>query len=379
MTPDPTTLPVTLAHPREVQSDPRLPDRAPAAPHEPGGTTASEDNGHHRRPLRLAIYALITAATIAFAYLALHSVKFGQVWHALRYSDYVWLIPALAVFAAATMARALRWHALFAPDRRPALGAVTNAMLVGYLFNNIMPARAGEAARVVTLTQRAGTPAAEALGTVVVERVFDVLSILIVFFAAAPWLPQVSWFRAAELAAVVLAVGLGAVIGVLAVYGDRPLHYVMRPLGRLPGLSVEKVQRLGLELVDGLHGLRRPRVALAAFSWSLSAWVLSALSAWLVTFAFNLHLGFDAGVLVTVAVGAGMILPSPPAAVGVFEAAVLLAMQAYGLDQTKALPFALILHMVNFLPFLLAGVLALQYNAAIMRRRGRLAALGGAA
>ena len=252
-------------------------------------------------------------------------------------------------------------------------------MLVGYLFNNIMPARAGEAARVVTLTQRAGTPAAEALGTVVVERVFDVLSILIVFFAAAPWLPQVSWFQAAELVAVGLAVGLASVIGVLAVYGDRPLHFMMRPLGRIPRLSVEKVQRLAQELVDGLHGLRRPRVALAAFGWSLSAWVLSSLSAWLVTFAFNLHLGFDAGVLVTVAVGAGMILPSPPAAVGVFEAAVLLAMQAYGLDQTQALPFALILHMVNFLPFLLAGVAALQYNAATTRRRARLATLEGAA
>lgn len=363
MTPETTTL-----------TDMPAPAPAPGRAESPAPPPAAR---HHRSPVRIGLYGLLAVATVGFSYLALRSVHFNQVWRALRDSDYIWLIPALAAFAASTMARALRWHALFAPGRRPPLGSVTNAMLVGYLFNNIMPARAGEAARVVTLTKRAGTPAAESLGTVVVERVFDVLSILIVFFAAAPWLPQVSWFRAAELAAVVLAVGLIGVIVVLAVYGDRPLHFVLRPLGRMPGLSVEKVQKLGAELVDGLHGLRRPRVALAAFGWSLSAWVLSSLSAWLVTFAFHLHLGFDAGVLVTVAIGAGMILPSPPAAVGVFEAAVLLALQAYGLDQTRALPYALILHMVNFLPFLLAGGLALQYNATTARRRTRLATAEG--
>src|SRR5947209_18683721 len=124
----------------------------------------SPANARSRTPLRIALYALLAVATVGFGYLALRSVHFDQVWRALRDSHYTWLIPAFAAFAAATMARALRWHALFAPGKRPPLGAVTNAMLVGYLFNNIMPARAGEAARVVTLTQRAGTPAAEAVG-----------------------------------------------------------------------------------------------------------------------------------------------------------------------------------------------------------------------
>jgi len=206
---------------------------------------------------------------------------------------------------------------------------------------------------------------------VVVERVFDVLSILVIFFAAAPWLPSVSWFRGAAIAAIAIAVVLGGVIVVLAVYGDRPLHFVLRPLSRLPILSIERVEALGHELVEGLSGLRRPRVALAALTWSLAAWLLSALSAWLATFAFGLHLGFDAGVLVIVALGLAMILPSPPAAVGVFEAAALLALNAYGYAQESALPYAIVLHMLNFLPFVAAGVIALHLNAADGRRRAR--------
>jgi uncharacterized membrane protein YbhN (UPF0104 family) len=97
--------------------------------------------------------------------------------------------------------------------------------------------------------------------------------------------------------------------------------------------------------------------------------VLSAVSAWLVTYAFHLHLGLDCGVLVAVAVGLAMILPSPPAAVGVFEAAALLALKAYGISQTRALPYALVLHLFNFIPFLVMGGIALHLNALLARRR----------
>ncbi len=339
-------------------------DRSPGTP--PAGAS-------HRHALRSVAYVLIVVLTVAFSYLALRGVHLDRVWTDLRTSDYGWLFAALAAFALSTMARAVRWRALFAPERRPGLWPVTNAMLVGYLFNNVFPARAGEAARVVALNQRAGTPAAEAVGTVMVERVFDVLSILVIFFVASPWLPQVSWFHGAAVAAIVLAIGLGSVTLVLAVYGDRPVRLLARPLGRLPLLSAERVEYAAAELVDGLSGLRRGRVALSALSWSLAAWLLSALSAWMVTFAFHLHLGFSAGVLVVVAVGLAMILPSPPAAVGVFEAAALLALNAYGLSETRALPFALVLHMINFVPFIAVGAVVLHLNATHARRRRRAA------
>jgi uncharacterized protein (TIRG00374 family) len=315
------------------------------------------------------VYLLTAGVTVVFSYLALRDVDFATVGHALAHSNYWWLVPALAAFALATFARALRWHALFAPERRPPLRAVGNAMLVGYLFNNILPARAGEAVRVVTLRQRAGTGAAEVVGTVVVERLFDLLSILLIFFAAQPWLPHVSWFHKAAIAAIVLAVGLVAVVAVLVVFGERPVHFLARPLGRLPLLSAERVERWVGDLVAGLSGLHRPTIAFFGFFWSVSAWLLSSLSAWMVTYAFGLHLGFAAGILSSVAVGLAMILPAPPASVGVFEAAALLALDAYGISHTRALPYALVLHIVNFVPFVVFGAIALHLNALHARRQ----------
>jgi uncharacterized protein (TIRG00374 family) len=323
---------------------------------------------------RTLLYAGIVGLTVFFSYLALRGVDFAGVGRALAHSNYGWLVPALGAFGLATLARALRWHALFAPERRPPLRAVGNAMMVGYLFNNILPARAGEAARVVTLRQRAGTAPAEVVGTVVVERLFDVLSILLIFFAAQPWLPHVSWFGTAAIAAIVLAAALATAIVVLVIYGDRPVRFLARPLGRLPLLTAERVERAAADLVAGLSGLHRPAVAFMGFFWSLAAWLLSSASAWLVTYAFGLHLGFDAGILVSVGVGLAMIVPVP-AGLGVFEAAALLALNAYGISNTSALPYALVLHVVNFLPFVVFGGLALHFNAVHARRRDRARAL----
>jgi uncharacterized protein (TIRG00374 family) len=304
-----------------------------------------------------------------FTYLAVRHVRFAEAWRALKSSDTPWLVPAVGAFAVSIFVRALRWRALFARDRRPPIRPVTNAMMIGYLFNNILPARAGEAARVVTLTQRAGTPPAEIIGTAVVERVYDVLSIFVVFFIAEPWLPHVSWAHTAAVVAGVLALLLAAAIWALVVHGDRPLRFLMRPLARLPFLSGERVDTFATELASGLGGLRDPRVALPAFGWSLVAWLLSAVCAYFVGLTFFPHFAFAAGVLVVVALGLAMIIPSPPAAVGVFEAAALLGLQAYGISQTRALPFAVVLHLVNFVPFLVIGVVLLQLNARHGARR----------
>jgi hypothetical protein len=314
-----------------------------------------------RRSGRIANVAMI-AVTLVFSYFALSGVHLGEAWHALRTTDYLWLLPALLALGAAMTARALRWRSLFAPGRRPPLSTVYDAMMVGYLYNNILPARSGEVARVVVLTRRSHAKPVEIVGTTVLERVYDIVGLLVIFFLAQPWLPAVSWFRAAAIVAAVLAVAVTAAAVVLGVYGERALHLPLRPLGRLPFLSSERIEHAATELTHGLSALRDPGVAVLGLLWTLVAWMLSALLAYFVSTAFHLHLPFACSVLVTVTVGLAMILPAPPAALGVFEGAVLIAMKAYGLSHSAALPYALVLHLANFVPFILVGVLLLRYN-----------------
>jgi glycosyltransferase 2 family protein len=328
-----------------------------------GGEGRPSEGSVVRRRRRLLVNIAVIAVTVLFCYVALSHLRLGEGWKAVQRSDFWWLIPALGAFALGNVARALRWRSLFPAGRRPPRATTLNAMMIGYLYNNILPARAGEPARVAVLTQRSSSPAVEITGTVALERLYDVLGILAIFFLAWPWLPHVSWFKAAAIVAIALVTAIAIAATVLTIFGDRPLRVLLNPLRRFSPLSEERLERWLGELVHGLSGLRDWRVAIPALILTIVAWFMSILCAYFVILAVQPQLPFAAAVLVLVAIGASMILPSPPAAVGVFEGATLLALHAYGLSHSVALPYALVLHLVNFVPFVVVGVLLLHYNS----------------
>ena len=298
------------------------------------------------------------ALTAVFAYVAVRDTRPGEVWEALRDSDWLWLVPALAVLAVGIALRAVRWWVLFEPGTRPPLRAVVEATLIGYFFNNVLPLRAGEAARIVALRRRARASWAEAGATVALERAFDVLAVLALLFALVPWLPEVSWLRVAGVLAAVLLLLLAGAAVVLAVWGDRPLQRLFRPLHRL--FSSERVEVGAASLARGLVGLRRMRIAVPALALTVVSWVVFGLSTWLAMLGFHLGLSPAAGIFVMIALGLSAILPASPAGVGVFEATVVVALSAYDVDESEALSFALVLHALNFFPFIAAGLLVLR-------------------
>ena len=295
-----------------------------------------------------------------FAYLAVRNVRFGDVWDGLTQSDHWWLVPAFLMLALTVVVKAVRWRYLFRREARPPLGPTLSSILIGSFFNAVLPARAGEAARVLALNNRAGTSRAEAASTIVVERSYDVVMLLVLLFVAYPWLPQVTWLHNAAVLAVTLTAALVGVIVVLAIFGSRPLHWMLRPLARLPFATREQLEEIGDKLGHGLAGLRHWRLALGALVWTTVGWLTLAASTWFVMRGFHLGLGFAAAILVVIATNLAMILPSSPSAIGVFEAACLVALRPYGVPDADALSFALVLHALNFIPFIVAGLVVLR-------------------
>ena len=314
------------------------------------------------RGRRLLLWGGI-AVTVLSAYLAVRNADLGEVRRALETSDYWWLIPAFAALAVAVVMRAVRWRSLFAPATRPPFAAVMRALLIGYLFNNVLPARAGEAARIIALRTDAGTSAAEGTATVVTERIYDVLVLLALLFVATPWLPAVSWLRAAAFVGLLIVAGVVAAIIVFGRYRERPLRWLMRPLTRIPVISIERADAAAANVGQGLVGFRDRRVAATALFWTVLSWLVLALSAWLVTFGFHLELSPAAGILVIVATNLALVLPSSPAAVGVFEAATLVALDAYDIPASSALSYALVYHALNLFPYVLVGLAVVAMQA----------------
>jgi uncharacterized protein (TIRG00374 family) len=315
--------------------------------------------------------------TLGFAYLAVRDVDVGRLGDSLRDSNYWWLVPAAATLAVAFFLRALRWQFLFSAGTRPPLWPTTQALLIGQFFNNVLPLRAGDAARILALHSLAHRSRAETTGTVLIERVLDVLALLLVFFAALPWLPEVGWLRAAGALALALMLGLVAAIVVLRVYGERPLRFVLGPLGRLRFVSAKRVEAAVGNMMGGLIALRSLRLGLLALALTILSWALLGVSFWFVMLGFDLGLSPAAGLLTIVATGLSLIIPSAPAAVGVFEGAVILALAAYHIPQERSLSFALVVHALNVLPFVAAGLLVLNLQRRVfVRSPGRNASKG---
>jgi uncharacterized protein (TIRG00374 family) len=325
---------------------------------------------------RLAAWVGVAVSAV-FVWLAVRNVDFGLVGTALREASWWPVVPALVAIAAATVVRALRWQALFAPETRPPLGPVTGAMLIGLLFNSILPARAGEAARIVALHRETDTSRAEALATAVAERVYDVFVLLALLFVAAPLLPSVSWLGKAAVAAGGLASLIAAAVLVLVRWRERPVVWALGQLARTGLVTAERTEQAARNLVAGLASFRRPSIALRAFALTLASWLLLALSAWLLLAGFDFAgAGFGAGLLATIATTLVLVIPAAPGGVGQFETAAIVALSAFGVDSSRALSYGVVLHAVNVVPYLGAGYVALRLHAVAVRRR-RTPAAGG--
>lgn len=308
---------------------------------------------------RAVLFVFGVAVSLFFGYLAVRDIRPADTWQAFLDTDYVWLVPGTALFALAFFIRAVRWRALFTRARRPPLWPVVQSLFVGYLANNLLPVRAGEAARVVALNKLSRTSVAESTATVIVERAFDVLALLLLLFLMLPWLPEITWMQTAALLALFLLAALAALAIVFVRYGDRPLQFLFRPLGRISFLPRDSIARAPANFLHGLAGLLNVRLGFVAFGWTTLSWLVLGLSFWCVMEAFHLGLSPLAGLLVVIAIGLAMILPSSPAALGVFEGATVLVLSAYSIDSSTALSYALVLHATNFFPFIVVALVVL--------------------
>lgn len=306
---------------------------------------------------RAALLALCVLSSLGGGWFALRGLSTSVIGDQLANARPGWLALALATFAVAMVVRSVRWWVFFPRGRRPSLTHVTEAMFVGYLFNNILPARAGEAARVIALRRSARTPVAEITGTVISERLVDTAVLVALFAACTPWLPAsvISTTALAALAAVLVA-GC-AVVLVLALPPVQAL-LAEQAGARLPRWTVVLDQIAHAR--TGLTGiLSDPAAAAAGVSLTAVSWLLLGVSDWCLLRCFDLPVGLEGGILISLATGIAMVIPSAPASLGVFEATTVLVLRGYPVGHAAALGYAVTLHALNIVPLIAAGGLAL--------------------
>lgn len=302
--------------------------------------------------------ALEVAISLGFLILALRGIRLAELWEALRHANYIWLAPGVVVTVALLYLKGWRWQLLFRPEYRLRFRAVFTAMCAGYLASNVLPGRAGELVRLVLLVSDERVGAARTLSTIVVERLLDILSMLVILVLLLPFvqLPQ-DMTRGAQALGVLALVGATAML-VLSFWKERVLGWAHVILSRVRFLDKPGIYAALGHLIDGFAALRG-RMGVFLFGNSLLGWVGVIGMAWSAGQAVHLRAPVTAVVFAVVVTTLGMLLPSTPGYIGVFHYLVTVALAPFGVAKEQALTFALVWHSVNYLTLTFSGVVAL--------------------
>lgn len=304
------------------------------------------------------------AVSALFVWLALRGIDLGRAWTALQSANYWWLVPAVAVYFLAVWARVWRWHYLLRPLKRIPLRAMFPVVVIGYMGNNIYPARIGEVLRAYVLKRKEGVPVSASLATVVVERVFDGVVMLGFVIFNLPALATISgdsgFVGSIQQVAVVGTAAFAAALTVFLLMAMFPrqsldlFHRFAEPL--LPGGIRPKVVGMAVSFWTGLESLRSPRNILMVFVTSVAIWLLETVKYWFVMRAFSFSVSFFALMLMNGIVNLATTLPSAPGYVGTFDAPGIAVLKAYGLEGGLAASYTLVLHVALWLPITVLGL-----------------------
>ncbi len=301
--------------------------------------------------------------SVVFIWLALRGLRLDQFWSAVQTANYWWLLPGIAVYFVAVWVRAWRWHYLLKPVKEVPVKTMFPITTIGYMGNNIYPARAGEVLRAVILKRRENVSISASLATIIVERIFDGVVMLSFVFLNLPELARLtnnSGFvgnlqQVAE-------IGTGVFLGALGIFLIAALFpQVTVRLGEwlivrlLPERVRENVGGLMHKFLGGLASLRSPLNILMVFITSVIIWLLETGKYWFVMHAFNFSVSFFALMLMNGIVNLATTIPSAPGYIGTFDAPGIAVLTAYGVNQATAAGYTLVLHVALWLPITLLG------------------------
>ena len=295
------------------------------------------------------------AISLVCVYLVLRGVDLGQTARLVAGAQLPWLGLAVAAGIADLFFRALRWQQLIAPIQSVPLRRLSAYMLVGYLANNVLPARLGELVRSHYLGDREGISRSATLGTVVVERVVD--TVILVGIGAAAIL--VLNIRGVVVSAILVGVALAGLLVValavaLAAHRLPGAGRVAAFLGRWP-----RVKGIVLRLRDGLRVAALPRTIAAAAILSVAAWGCTVVAVLAAGQALGIPLTVGEGALLAAGTNLATAVPSGPGYLGTFEYAGKTIAVAFGLTAASGLALALLIHFLTLAVSSAGGVVAL--------------------
>lgn len=303
------------------------------------------------------------AISLFFLYFALRGLRLQDLGAVIHEANLLWLIPGIAIYFLGVWVRAWRWHYLLRPMKSVKTRAAFPIVTIGYMGNNIYPARAGEVLRAAVLKRQEGVSITASLATIIVERVFDGVVMLAFVFLNLAELSRlnsdsgfIGSINTLALWGTVAFTGALAALMLMSISPPRTKKLVTAIILRVvPSRFQKKLLKLTKHFFMGLASLRSPREALMIFLASLVIWLLETGKYWFLMQGFPFQVSFFSLMLMNGISNLVTTVPSAPGYIGTFDAAGIAVLMAYGVSKPSAAAYTLVLHIALWGPITALG------------------------
>jgi uncharacterized protein (TIRG00374 family) len=307
--------------------------------------TQKPSRGGVARVLRSAWTFQIAFAVVLLA-LAAWQVDLGDLLHTFNHAAYGWLLVAFAIYIASRVVHTVEWQITLTKVGRAPFGGLLGATLIGTLVNAIIPASAGEAAKVQIVANRYGLSRTGVITGRGAESLVNAL-IMVMFIGISFALPAAGVASGGVL--LLMAGGAVAAFAFAAISSNlMPRSYPEWRVFRLLPAPIQRAMRKRWpRFHEGLELLRNPRLLAIAFALNIFGWLVDLAIIWSYGQAFHLDVSIGAYLSVTVAVAIITVFPITFGNVGTFEFALLRVLRLYGVPGEEALAFAVGMHVIS--------------------------------
>jgi glycosyltransferase 2 family protein len=325
---------------------------------------------------------LVSVLAIAlFAWFLSHANLAG-VWTQVKRARVDLLVAGFFAVILTYVIRAWRWQYLLRPIGPTRFRTAFRTTVIGFAALGVLPARAGDVLRPYLLARQEGLPVSATLATIVMERVLDLIAVLVllalyVWGLAGPGTLPPALLRGIEASSALaglVALALMGVMWVLATHPERIGSLVFTAARVLPHTMADRLADLARTFSGGFAVAREPRALAAAFAWSFPLWVAISAEAWLVTIAFDIAMPFAGTFLLQALLVIGVAVPTPGAVGSYHEAYRIGVTVFFGAPEDTAVAAAIVTHAVSYFPVVLAGIVFMAQDGLSF---GRIKALAG--
>jgi uncharacterized protein (TIRG00374 family) len=301
--------------------------------------------------------------SLLLVYLSVRGVNFQSIADSFKTIQYGYVLPSLAAMMLMQIFRSVRWGEILSPLEKISQASLFSVTCVGFFAIVSIPARLGELARPILITQKSHVKMSAALGTIVVERIFDGLSILLIAAFVPFFLPDLPlWLiRSSIIFSVIILIMLTCMIFMI-VKREKAVSLLNSAMRWLPDRYARKASSLVHHFIDGLQVITATRQMIHISILSLLIWLADVMAFYWLFLACGLNLPIAAAVVILIILIIGIAIPTAPGFIGNWHYACILGLGLFGIAKTDALTFAVVSHFLALMVIIIPGLIFLPFN-----------------